>query len=122
MIPRMLPRILLIPGVLAGLTSSATAQSDAPGAAVEAIVTLHIDDLTTAQWDDLVAHVAKTGGTTIEYGCLRSGVVVLRMRDLQVVEKADVILVVKRLLQEAGVRGAAQFLDIHMEQQGNNKC
>lgn len=98
------------------------AQNDLPGAAVEAIVTMHIADLTETQWQHLAARIAKDPSMSVEYNCLRTCVVVLRMQRLQVSEKADVIQVVKHLLNEAGVPGAVQFLDVHVEPQGGNKC
>jgi hypothetical protein len=98
------------------------AQDDTPGTNVEAIVTMHIADLTNAQWGQLTARIGKEPSMNVEYNCLRTCVVVLRMQHLQASDKADVIQVVKRLLKEAAVPGAVQFLDVHVEPEGGNKC
>lgn len=115
-------RILLLFLLVGTLTARTLAQENVPGSSVEAIVTMHIDDLTEAQWARLVARVGQEHTMNVEYNCLQTCVVVLRMQQLQVAEKADVIQVVKHLLKEAQVPGAVKFLDVHVEQQGGNKC
>lgn len=115
-------RLLLALVLLTSVMLPSWAQDDAPGNTIEAIVTMHINDLTNAQWDQLVARIGREPTMTVEYNCLRTCVVVLRMQRAQASEKADVMQVVKRLLKEAAVPGAVQFLDVHVEPQGGNKC
>lgn len=98
------------------------AQDDAPAAALEAFVTLRIDGLDANTWATAEKRIAKETATNVEYVCLHAGVLVLRMRDLRVTEKADVMALVKRLLHEGGVKGSIDFLDVHVERQGPDRC
>lgn len=113
--------ILLLPFLLLSSFRS-TAQTDANGPVHEAIITLHIQDMDEPQWQHLNARVAHDHSANIEYGCLRAGIVVLRLQELNLAEKADVITVVKRMLDEAGIKGNTEFLDIHLEERSAGKC
>ncbi len=115
-------RLIVLLAFLTSVVLASRAQDDSPGSAVEAIVTMHITDLTNAQWGQLAARIGKEPSMTVEYNCLRTCVVVLRMQRVRASDKADVIQLVKRILKEAAVPGAVQFLDVHVEQQGGNKC
>lgn len=114
--------VLLLLALLGSFALRVSAQEEVPGNAVDAIVTMHIDDLTEAQWAHLAARVGREPSMSVEYNCMRTCVVVLRMQQLHVSEKADVMQLVKHLLKEAEVPGAVRFLDVHVEQQGGNKC
>lgn len=92
------------------------------GGAMDAMVTLHMGGLDDAGWARVNAQVRKERNMNVEYFCLRTGVVVLRIQPIQVQEKADVMAIVKRMLRDAGWRGPIDFLDIHVEQQGGSKC
>ena len=68
------------------------------------------------------ARVARETNMNIEYSCVRTGVLVLHIQPVQVSEKADVMALVRRVLQEAAVKGKIDFLDIHVDEEGWNKC
>lgn len=98
------------------------AQIDAPASGADAYITILIPDLTADEWQHLQERVGKEREANIEYGCLTTGVVVLRLQHLQVSEKGDVIAVVNRILNDAHVKGTARYLDVHVEPQSGNKC
>lgn len=114
--------LLLTLLLLTLLSNRAVAQEDVPGAQVEALVTLRLEGTTDQMLSTLRTQVGKEPGTTLEYTCVRSGIVILYMRSLSVTEKADVLAVVKRILREAGIRAAIDFLDVHVELAAGNKC
>lgn len=93
--------------------ASAFAQNDAPTVLTEAFVTVRIDGLDHADMARLVNGIGKEQNARIEYSCVRSGVVVLFLNALPASERADVIAVVKRLIQKAGLKGNVDFLDVY---------
>ena len=111
---------LLLPALFA--CDPLAAQNDVPSARLEAFVTARIEKLDAATWATLEKRIAKEQATNVEYICLHAGVLVLRMRDLQVTEKADITALVKRLLHEGGVKTAIDLLDVHVERQGPDRC
>ncbi len=98
------------------------AQQDVPETTVDAIVTLRIDGLDHDGLVAISARVARETNMNIEYSCVRTGVLVLHIQPVQVSEKADVMALVRRVLQEAAVKGKIDFLDIHVDEEGWNKC
>lgn len=98
------------------------AQQDVPETTVDAIVTLRIDALDHDGLVAISARVARETNMNIEYSCVRTGVLILHIQPVQVSEKADVMALVRRVLQEAAVKGKIDFLDIHVDEEGWNKC
>ncbi len=116
-------RTLFLFILLMGLFGPATfAQGDVPSNGADGLVTVRVDDLDDAGLGRISARIAKEQQVSLEYTCLRSGIVVLHFQALQVSERADVITVVKRLFQQAGITGVIDFLDIHVERSALNKC
>ncbi len=111
---------LLLPFLLS--FHPASAQDGSQTAALEAFVTVRIDGLNADTWATVEKRIAKESATNVEYVCLHAGIVVLRMRDLRVTEKADITALVKRLLHEGGVKGNIELLDVHVERQGPDRC
>lgn len=107
---------------LAFVLPVAHAQDDMPGTITDALVTIHIDGFDEAGWAGISSRVGREADVNIEYGCIRSGIVVLHFSALRTSDKADVIAVVKSLLHEAGIKGAVEFLDVHVEEKAGNKC
>lgn len=107
---------------LSFFATGARAQVDEPEQGAEAIVTLQVAGIDDAAWQQFTARVGKEHGANVEYSCLRAGIIVLRMQQLTVTEKADVITLVKRLLSEAGIMAPAEFLHVYLERQAWNKC
>ena len=98
------------------------AQDEPAGRTLNAIVTVQLDGLDDALWTKVNARVTKEAHTNVEYVCLTTGILVLRMQQLTVSEKADVMSLVRRLLNDAGVKGRIEFLDIHVEPGIGNRC
>lgn len=117
----MRPSILTL-ALMAGSCTPVIAQNTTPEAGAEAIVTLHVNTLHEANWDRFATRIGREPGANIEYACARAGILVLRMQHLAVVEKADVMSVVRRLLNEGGISGAVEFLDLHIEEQSWGEC
>lgn len=111
---------ILLPVLLS--IQPAIAQESTSVGALEAFVTVRIDGLDANTWAVAEKRIAKEASTNVEYICLHAGILVLRMRELKVTEKADVMAVVKRLLHEGGVKGNIDFLDVHVERQGPDRC
>ena len=118
----MIRSLLLTFLLLTILSNHVIAQEEVPGAQVEALVTLRLEGTTDQMLSTLRSQVSKEPGTTLEYTCVRSGIVILYMRSLSVTEKADVLAVVKRILRDAGIRATIDFLDVHVELAAGNKC
>ena len=99
-----------------------SAQDEPSGQTLDAIVTLQVKPMDDALWEKINARVGQEANTNVEYVCLTTGVLVLRLQKLTVTEKADVMAVVRRILHEAGVKGQVQFLDVHVEPGVGNRC
>lgn len=116
-------RHLLLFLLFLGCYGSATfAQEDVVPTVSEGLVTVRVNGLDNVGMTAISARISKEQQVNIEYSCVRSGIVVVRLQAMQVTEKADVITVVKRLFQQAGITGAIDFLDIHVERSAVNKC
>ena len=116
-------RTLFLFVLFVGLFGPASfAQGDVPSSGTDGLVTVRVEGFDDAGLARIAARIAKEQQVSLEYTCLRSGIVVLHFQALQVSERADVITVVKRLFQQAGITGAIDFLDIHLERSALNKC
>lgn len=106
--------ILLFPGV--------TRASHPTAAASDAMVVLSITGLDDAAVARLAKEVGRSTGTTLEYSCTWSGVVVLKLANVNVSERADVMTLVRRLLTSAGMERGVEFVHVHIEERGVGKC
>lgn len=88
----------------------------------EAIVTLQLTGMDDEAWQRVMARIGRERGTNMEYVCQRAGILVLRSQQLSVREKADVMTLVRRLLDEAGIHTPVEFLHVYLERQTWNKC
>lgn len=113
---------LLLALLLFPIALRSIAQDDVGGTPLNAMVTVRISDLDEALWPKVNARVAKEPNMNVEYSCITTGIIVLRMRSIRAAEKSDVIILVKRILREAGVKGTIEFLDVHVEEGDGNKC
>lgn len=115
-------KLLLLILFVACIAPHTMAQEDSPMAVTEAFVTLRVKNLDDAALARLSSAIGKEANTVLEYSCVRSGVLILHFRALKASEKADVITVVERLLLQARMAGPFDFLDVHVEKTGGNKC
>lgn len=110
--------------LLVALWSSAFSPVRAQGGstAYDARVVVAVDGLD----DDALAKLAKVVGrekaVSIEYACTRSGVLVLMLTEVPTRERADVIMLVRRLLGGAGLEKGVEVLHVHVEASGVGKC
>jgi hypothetical protein len=114
--------LLLLALFSSALSMRTLAQDEPPGAEVDAFVTFRVEGMTTADWTQIAGRVSKEHTMTVEYSCTRTCVIVLRIQQAQIADKADIIALVKRIVREAGVKGNIDFLDIHVEPHGGDKC
>ena len=115
-------RQLLLALLLLPIAVSTRAQDEPGGTPLNAMVTVQISDLDAALWPKVNARIAREQNMNVEYSCLTTGMIVLRMRNIKVAERSDVIILVKRILREAGVKGTIEFLNVHVEEGDGNKC
>lgn len=95
---------------------------DAPAASFDAMVVLTIADLDDVGLAKLSAEIGKSKQAYLEYSCTWSGVVVIKFSDISVGERADVITLVRRQLNAAGIEGGVEFVHVHVESRGVGKC
>lgn len=114
--------LLLLPFLCSFIPKTALAQDEPPGADVDAFVTFRVEGMTANDWTRIAGRVAKEQTMNVEYSCTRTCVIVLRIQPAQIADKADIIALVKRIVREAGVKGNIDFLDIHVEPHGGDKC
>ena len=115
-------KLLLFILLAVSIAPSAMAQDDGHMAVTDAMVTLRVKALDDAGLARLSSAIGKEANTVLEYSCVRSGVVIVHFRALKASERADVITVVERLMQQARIAGPFDFLDVHVEKVAGNKC
>lgn len=92
------------------------------GRTQEAMVVMLVHDLDDAQLARLATHVGRQKSLAIEYSCTWSGVVVMKFAEVSVADRADMVLMARRQLSEAGLTNRVDFLHIHVEAGGTGKC
>jgi hypothetical protein len=103
----------------------AVAHSAAPPAVPEtydAMVVVAVSDLSAEALSRLHKQVGGDATVSIEYACLWSGVLVLKFSAVAVAERADVVAMARRRLEAAGIKGAVDYLHVHIEPRGTGKC
>lgn len=98
------------------------AQTDPGTMTVNAIVTLRVGSLSGSVWTKVAARISKEDQVDVEYSCIATGIIVMRLQHVAASEKADIMAVVKRLLHEGGVKGNIEFLDVHVFPEGADRC
>jgi hypothetical protein len=93
-----------------------------PAANSDVLVVLKIDGLNDEMLARVSAQVGKQRNYTLEYSCVWSDVLVLRMSDVNANERGDVVTLCRRLLTSAGIEKGVEFLHVHVEPKGLNKC
>jgi hypothetical protein len=104
------------------LTSSFATPEIADMTNSDVLVVMKIDGLNDEMLAKLSAQVGKQRNYTLEYSCVSADIVVLRMNDIVAAERGDAVTVAKRLLAEAGITKNVEFLHVHLEPRGVNKC
>ncbi|MBX2980357.1 MAG: hypothetical protein KF905_13760 [Flavobacteriales bacterium] len=116
-------RIVLLLSLFALLLQpSGTRASHPAAAASDAMVVLSITGLDDAAVARLAKEVGRSTSATLEYSCTWSGVVVLKLANINVSERADVMTMVRRLLTSAGIERGVEFVHVHIEARGVGKC
>ncbi|MBK6343576.1 MAG: hypothetical protein IPF41_13600 [Flavobacteriales bacterium] len=115
-----LPALLLVS--LFTLRAPKASAQDSPSGVMEAIVTMRDPGVDVQAWQRFALRVGKETGANIEYSCQRAGIIVLRLERPSIQEKADAITLVRRLLTDAGITTAVEFLHVHVERTSVNKC
>jgi precorrin-2 methylase len=106
--------------VLLATTFAQTAVAEITNSDV--LVVMKINGLNDEMLAKLSAEAGKQRNYTLEYSCVSADIVVLRMNDIVAAERGDAVTVAKRLLAEAGITKDVEFLHVHLEPHGVNKC
>ena len=104
------------------LQSSFTAEAFAQATNSDAMVVLTIDGLDDEMLAKLASQIGKERNYSLEYSCTWSDVLVLHLGDVNTSDRGDVVTLVRRLLFSAGIERNVEFLDVHVELKGVNKC
>lgn len=88
----------------------------------DVLVVMRIDGLNDEMVAKLSAQIGKQRNYTLEYSCVSADIVVLRMNDVVASERGDAVTLVRRLLSAAGIEKGVEFLHLHLEPRGVNKC
>ncbi|MEO8589402.1 MAG: hypothetical protein ABI432_08550 [Flavobacteriales bacterium] len=115
-------RHLLLALLCISATFRSVAQTEPGGTRLNAMVTVRVSGMDEALWSKVNARVMKEPNANVEYSCIATGIIVLRMRNLAITEKSDVMALVRRILTEAGVKGQIDYLDVHVEPGDGNRC
>jgi hypothetical protein len=115
-----MPTLLLV--LLSFFAAPALSHAQDAGRGQEAMVVVLVHDLDDAQLARLATQVGRQKNCLIEYSCTWSGVVVLKFNQLSVVDRADVVVLARRQLAEAGITGRTEVLHVHVEAGGTGKC
>lgn len=91
-------------------------------ATYDAMVVMKVADLDDAAVAALARQLGRQQETSLEYSCTWSGVLVLKLSGIGVRERADVIMLARRQLTQAGIEKAMEVLHVHVETRGTGKC
>lgn len=108
----------LIAALSLGMALPTTAQADG----FDAQVVLKVGCLDDAGMARLAREAAKDRAATIEYSCTWSGVLVLKFSGAPSGDRADAIMLARRLLTAAGLEKGMEVLHVHAEASGPGKC
>lgn len=86
--------------------------------AFDAMGIIKIQDLDDAMMAKLSAEIGKLRNVSLEW----SDVVVLKMNEVSVGERAEVVTLARRYLTNAGISRGIEYLHVHVEGSGTNKC
>lgn len=88
----------------------------------DSIIVTRIDGITAQQYDDIEAAVGGIDALNIEYSCMWSGVMVLKLNGSTLYESGDIHLYIKNVLHDASSLKKVDVLHVHTGLAGLAKC
>ena len=88
----------------------------------DSIIVTRIDDITAQQYDDIEAAVGGIDQLHIEYCCMWSGVMVLKLSGSALYESGDIHLYIKNVLHDASTLKKLDVLHVYTGPSGIAKC
>ena len=88
----------------------------------DSIVVARIDGITAQQYDAIEASVGKIDQLNIEYCCMWSGVMVLKLNGSTLYQQGDIHLYVKNVLHDASKLKKVDILHVYTGLAGIAKC
>jgi hypothetical protein len=112
----------LVPILCIALLCSAAIAPSPAKAAYDIQVVLVVKGLNDTGFARLTKEAAHDAAASLEYACLRSGVVVLQFNGAASGDRADAIALAARLLAAAGLERAMEVVHVYIEASGPGKC
>lgn len=88
----------------------------------DSIIVTRIANITAAQYDDIEAAVGGIDQLNIEYCCMWSGVMVLKLNGSALYESGDIHLYIKNVLHDASSLKKVDILHVYTGLSGIAKC
>lgn len=109
-------------GLLIVAISSFANDPVTPENTYDSIIVTKITDITSAQYDGIEAAVGAIDELNIEYTCMWSGVMVLKLNNSQLHQTGDIHLYVKNVLHDAATLKKLEVLHVYTGLSGMAKC
>jgi hypothetical protein len=88
----------------------------------DSIIVTRIHDISAQQYDDIEAVVGGIDQLNIEYCCMWSGVMVLKLNGSTLYESGDIHLYIKNVLHDASALKKVDVLHVYTGLSGIAKC
>ena len=94
----------------------------APVNTYDSVVVVKVQNLSSEQFNQVAAFIGGNNQLNIDYYCLWSGVMVLKLTNSNLHEAGDIHLFTKRTLNEASSLDGVEILHVHTSISGIAKC
>jgi len=115
-------RRTLLGFIIISLALSFAKIPSAPENAYDSIIVTKIQSITSEQYDDIEAAVSSINGLNIEYRCMWSGVMVLKLNSSQLHVSGDIHLYIKNVLYDASALKKVEILHVYTGLTGTAEC
>jgi hypothetical protein len=88
----------------------------------DSVVVVKVNNLTSEQFNQVAASAGQKNDTNIDYYCLWSGVMVIKINNSHLHQTGDLHVYTKRLLNEAISSENVEILYVHSSVSGMAKC
>lgn len=88
----------------------------------DSIIVTKITDITGAQYDDIEYAINRIDELNIEYTCMWSGVMVLKLNKSSLSENGDIQMYIKSVLNQAATLKKMEIMHVHTGLSGVAKC
>ena len=112
-------RTLVLLGLLAFFSMSWVSQ---PVNTYDSTVVIKVQNLTSEQFNEVAASLGQKDQLNIEYYCLWSGIMVLKLKNSTLHQTGDIHLFTKRMLYDATNLEKVEILHVHTGISGIAKC